>query len=80
MTEKPKNSEVKEITMDSDSTQRIESSLFKVDMTILLPADNAWKKNPTTAEVFKLVQEALKSETHLNEQDFTIVKAMTRRI
>lgn len=66
--------------MDSNSTQRIESSLFKIDMTILIPADNLWKKNPTVAEVFKLMQEALKSDTHLNPEDFTIVKAMTRRI
>lgn len=65
---------------DSNSTQRIESSLFKIDMTILIPAGNLWKTNPTVAEVFKLMQDVMKSDTHLNAEDFTIVKAMARRI
>lgn len=75
-----KNGKVEIETFDTNATYRIESNLFSVNLQILIPSDNAWKKNPTVKEIHDLLTSSLTTENHVKPEDIQIVKAMFRKV
>ncbi len=75
-----KNGAIKTETFDSNATLHVESNLFQCNFQILIPADNAWKKAPTVAEMYEMIKSSITSEAHIKPEDIQIVKAMFRKV
>lgn len=72
--------EIAEGVTKKNATLRIESNLFSVAFTILLPATNSFNEHPTEKDILELYNTALTSTVHVEPTDIMLVKAMVRKM
>jgi len=72
--------DVAEGVTKKNATLRIESNLFSVAFTILLPATNSFNEHPTEKDILELYNQALTTDLHVEPTDIMLVKAMVRKM